>query len=225
MNYLDLVKALVRESGTMSGVAITTVANQTGRQLKCVNWVSDAYVNLQNKHNDWLWLMGEWSNPLAIGQGRYTPASFNLTRHRRWITGDEKLTIYDPAIGVADEGALQEISWEDWRRVYGRGSQTNNRPVHYAISPSRELCFGPLPDKAYVAAGEYYKSAQVLANNADIPEMPSDHHMMIVWDALLTLDEHDEASIAKAQRRRLDAIRALELDQRPVVAYGGGPIA
>jgi hypothetical protein len=225
MDYLSLVQALVRESGTMSGVAVTTVSGQTGRQLKCVDWISNAYVTIQNRQKNWLWMMGEWSHALTIGTARYTAAALGLTRHRRWITGDQVMTLYDPAIGVADEGAITEISWETWRRKYGRGTQTAARPIEYAVSPAGEMCFGPFPDKAYVVGGEYYKSAQVLAANTDTPEMPEDHHMLIVWEALLTLDEHDEASVSKAFRRSIDAGRALDLDQLPTITIGGGPLA
>lgn len=226
MNYLDLCKSLAKESGTMSGQAIpAAVTGRTGREFKIVTWIKDAYVSIQNRHPNWKWLRGEFTGSLTAGTARYTAASLNVERYKKWITEADSLTIYKTSLGVSDEGAIPRISWQLWRLRYGRGTQNQNRPIEYAVSPTGELCFGPVPDAGYTVKGELQKSAQVLAANDDTPEMPEDFHMLIVWEALLTLDEHDEANIAKAQRRRQDLEIALELDQLPEVTDDSGPLA
>jgi hypothetical protein len=85
---------------------------------------------------------------------------------------------------------------------------------------------GPTPDDAYVITGEYYKTIQKLTADGDIPELPSDYHEIIMWKALLLLDEHDEAVAAAsfAERNYRNLMRELQRDQLPRVRTQG-PLA
>lgn len=225
MNYLQLCQRTVRESGTISGDATpsTTVA-QSGRLLKVVDWVAEAWKQIQNLHDDWLWMRAEFSGPATIGTPRYTASSWSLTRFSRWILDDCSVTIYKTSLGVSDEGALRFIDWQTWRAKYGRGTQTNNRPTEYTISPMGEFCLGPLPDDAYTVRGEYQKSAQALAINADVPELPDDSlHTVIVWKALMLLGDFDEGAwpVARATVKCSDDLRSMQ-KYRPVITIGAG---
>lgn len=224
MNYLQLAQRVNRESGTASGDSSpSTVVSQTGRLLKICDMTATAYQELQSAYADWLWLRAQFSGNTTANTSRYTPASFNLTRHSRWITTPRTTTIYLTATGVSDEGNLDYLTYDQWRQLYDWGTQTPNRPRHYAVSPTQEFCLGPVPDATYTVRGEYQKSAQVLAANADIPEMPADYHMLIVWNALLHLSEFDEggAPQMRAQRLRSDLWRQLTREQRPTITYLG----
>jgi len=220
--FLELCQDVARESGTISGTQPTTVASQTGRLAKIVDWTIDAWRRIQNDRNAWKWMRTEFSGSITSGTARYTAASFSLSRHARWLTDANNLTIYKTATGVSDESALTVISWDTWRQTYGRGSQTNNRPVSYAVSPSGELCFGPIPDDSYTINGEYYKSPQILADNTDEPECPARFHQIIVQRALVSLAEHDEALVtaAAAQKNYNEIMLDLESDQLPTIALG-----
>lgn len=223
--YLELVKDLARESGSMDPAAVTTVVGLTGRPAKMAEWVSQAYITIQNNRRDWGWLVSEFSNALSIGTAAYTPASFNLTRFSSWM-GDRDwyapLSIYDPATGLSDEHEIPQVSYEYWRSRYGRGDQTItywNRPTEWAVSPRNEIVFGPYPDKAYVIRGQYQKGPQILAANTDVPEMPSRFHNMIVWEAHRLMLLHDGAyQEAQFPMAEMVALRhQLEMDQLPEV--------
>jgi hypothetical protein len=209
--YLELVQDLARQSGTLAGgTTLASVSGVSGRADKLVNWIKRAWEDIQNQRTDWLWMNAEWTGTLSIGTRRYTAASFSLTRHRKWA-GDTRfwqpLTIYDPAIGQSDETALTQIEWDTWRTKYDRATHDANRPVEYAISPAGELCFGPTPDKAYSARGEYLKSPQALSANSDTPELPSHLHQIIVHRAMVMMGGSDESPItiqtAQNEYRRL----------------------
>lgn len=43
MDYLTLCQKVARESGVVAGVQPATVTSQTGRLLKIVSWVNDAW--------------------------------------------------------------------------------------------------------------------------------------------------------------------------------------
>lgn len=217
MNYLELAQMAARESGTVSGTLPSSVANQTGRLLKIVNWVDIAWRHIQNKRSAWLWMRADWEGETSAGAARYTAASFNLTRWAEWIVEDDIVTLYKKSEGVSDEGVILNLPWREYRRLYDRGEQDSDRPVHYSISPAGEFCLGPKPDAVYVVRGEYRKSPQTLSANADTPEMPSRFHELIAWYALLLLAEHDEGQFhtAIAMRRYRDMMSELERDQLP----------
>lgn len=227
MNYLQICQDVVRESGTISGdTTPSTTSGQSGRTLKVVNWVSKAWQEIQNLHDDWLWMRTEFTGTITQGAARYTAASFNLTRWSRWITDEHVVTIYDTSIGVADEGEIRQITWETWRARYGRGAQVQRRPVEYAISPQGEFCLGPFPDRGYMLRGEYQKSAQTLALDTDVPELPdASLHSVIVWRALLSLAQFDEGQwpTGVAQVRCIDDLRSMQ-KYRPSICiqFGGG---
>ena len=230
--YLELSQALARESGTISGTNPTAVASQTGRLLKIVNWIDQANVAIQNLHADWRWMQKTFSGDTSSGSGQYTPASWSITDLRDWlrdnrVTGYQPHTIYLTADGVAGEGALLEITWQQWRTTYGRGSQTNNFPSQYAISPAGEFSLGPIPDDTYTINGEYRQAAVRLTADGNIPAMPVAFHEIIVWRALMMLAEFDEAAEQRAAAilKYNELLEALGRDQLPVVSLGGLPIA
>lgn len=223
--FLQLCQQTARDSGTVSGVQPTTVVSQTGWLGTIVAAVSNAWVDIQNDRNAWAWMRKEFTGGLLADTAEYTPASFGLTDHAEWIDDEGCVTIYLTATGVSDENALSRIDWADWRKRYDRGSQTSARPAHYAVRPrDGALCFGPTPDAAYTVRGEYRSTPQVLAVNADIPEMPERFHDAIKYRALMLLGQHDEAPAAvnypanEFRRVMGDLMR----DQLPRVRIGVG---
>lgn len=194
--FLQLVQDLARESGTLAGASsLTTLSGASNRANQLVYWTNRAWEDIQQQRN-WNWMRGEFSSTLTINTLRYTAASFSLSRFRNWITDTrfyQPLTIYDTTIGQSDEGPLRFIEWDRWRDMYDRGSHDSNRPVDYSVSPARELCFGPKPDKAYAVRGEYWKSQQSLSVDADEPECPAEHHQAIVYRAWMLMGESDES--------------------------------
>ncbi|WP_022727223.1 phage adaptor protein [Fodinicurvata sediminis] len=223
MTFLELAQMVARESGTVSGNLPSSVTNQTGRLAKIVHWTADAWRQIQNSRASWRWMRGEFEGTTTAGTARYTGASFNLNRWADWITDADSMTLYRQSDGVSDEGPILYLPWQDYRRAYDRGAQTNNRPIHYTISPSGELCFGPKPDDAYVVRGEYRKSPQKLESDGDIPEMPERFHEAIAWYGLMLLAEHDEGQlhISVAMRRYRMLMDDLMRDQLPEVSITG----
>jgi hypothetical protein len=199
--FLELVKDLARQDGSISPTSITSVESQTGRPEKMVNFVQKAYTNIQNWRRDWGWLTEEFQGTLIPGTPKYTPASFNLTRWANWVEDGAAIeclpmSIRDPAIGLSDEHEIDQVFFEYWRHRYGRGDQSSmywNRPIEWAITPKKELAFGPIPDAGYIVRGLYQKGPQLLLLNGDVPEMPARYHDLIVWEALRLLFVHDGA--------------------------------
>lgn len=212
--FLQLVNDIERESGTIQkGARLATVANPPARQEKIVEWVREAWILIQNSRSDWKWLTAEFEGLLAVSTARYASDALEIGNFSRWMqpSADNRLTIYDPLIGKSEEAPIHWITWAEYRARWDRGTHDANRPVEVAMAPDGRLCFGPTPDKAYVVRGEYYRTAQVLTDDADLPLCPADHHNVIVWRALMLLGDHDEGVpvVAQAQAKYQAAYRAL----------------
>lgn len=215
--FLELVRDLSRQSGTLAGgVTLATVADVTGRADKMVYWTKTAWEDVQNQRA-WNFLKGEFEDALVSGTKRYTAADLNLTRFKTWEVDTpfwQPLSVYDPAVGAADENSVRQIPYDTWRNKYDRRTHDAGRPLEYAISPSLELCVGPTPDKNYVVRGGYIKSPQVLAIDADIPESPAHLHQIIVHRAMVLMGGADESPItittAQNEFRRLFVVMCEE---------------
>ena len=217
--FLAISQKVTRESGTVAGVLPSAVTGQTGRLLKIVNWVIDAWNEIQNDESTWLWMRKEFSQETIADTFRYTPASWNLTDFSRWVIDPLSVSMYLKATGVSDEGEVNFLRWDEWRTKYGRGTQDANRPIEYTITPLNEFALGPKADKVYTVSGEYYAGNQTLAADGDVPNCPARFHDVIVWKALMKLAATDEGpeQLAHAESLYRPLRFALERDQLPRV--------
>jgi hypothetical protein len=225
--FLELCADLTRESGAI-GAAPSTVIGQHGRQLKCVNWVRQAWTQIQNE-KDWIFKRNDFSGALSIGVTDYAPATFAITSHSKWLIDTEDyqpVTLYESGFPER-EVAIRYISYERWKSLFGRGVHDGNQPVYYSISPANHLLVGPKPDKPYVIKGEYLRGPQTLAVDGDIPIMPAEYHEAITWRAAVMLAEHDEAKTARdAAALKYDPIYNTMLrDLLPGFVLGGNQLA
>lgn len=228
--FLELCQDAARESGTVTGTLPSTVESQTGRLAKIVSWTAEAWLQIQNSRNAWFFHRKEFpaTAKTSANTKRYLPASWNIDDFAAWLHEEDSITIYLESEGVADEDSIRQISWQDYRYRYERGAQTANRPLHYAISPANEFCIGPAPDGVYVLRGEYRRTAQILAANADVPLCDPRFHKVIPWKAVLLLIAHDEAPpdrLATANFEYMNYMQALERDQLPRIGLAAEPLA
>jgi len=189
MNFLQLCQDLARDSGTLAGGAtVSTVLNATGRIDKMRSWVAKAWLNIQNDRPAWPWMQREFVSALVPAQARYAAVDLGIAeRFDSWVKDGPRwntVTLYDPAIGKEDEGSIIYLDYDCWRGLYARGVHDGNRPTEWSIDYDGNMCFGNTPDKAYVIAGEYHRTPQVLVADTDVPELPAKYHGAIIWEAL-----------------------------------------
>lgn len=226
-SFLTLCQRVVSDSGTIEGTFPTAVTGQTGRLLKAVRWTNTAWESIQNAHASWRWMAGEFSGSTVATQIRYTPTQLSIaSRFGEWgVRGvcDERYSIYKTATGVSDEAPLLFMPWDEFYVRRLKGTLTSNRPNTFSISPANEFCLSPTPDAVYTVRGPYRKSAQDLAADADIPEMPTRFHNIIVDAALDMLGAHDEAmsQIPLWRLRKVRGFSDLERDQLPPIQLAG----
>lgn len=195
--FLELVNKVGRESGTISQQQeLTTLANVAGRQRRIADWTADAWKTIQRMRNDWTFRRAQFSAALITGQMRYTAAELAIADFGRWPGHADRWSrwsIYDPAVGKGDEIRLPPIRHEDWVNQFDMGVHDAQRPGSVSVGFDKALYVGPSPDKVYTLRGWYMREIQTLTADDDEPYISEEFHDAIVWRALMTLGEDDEA--------------------------------
>lgn len=201
MNYLELAVKL-RERVASQGAGPTTTAGQTGIMLRIVNWINEAYAEIQRKWTDWKFRWFEGRITTAIGTNTYAMPSD--------IGGWFKDCFY------YDGCRLPVMSWAEYRLERDSWDTANpGEPQILVIKPDGSLLILPTPDDVYSIRFEGYRSIQVLSQNDDLPILPTDFHMLIVYKAMEYYGFHQGAEETVAESRALYApmLQVLEASQ------------
>jgi hypothetical protein len=209
MNFLELVKRTFTESG-LSGVGPASVTNQTGMNAKLVNWVRDAWIDIQAAHQSWKFLRKKEVRTLAVSKRVYAMVGdLNLPSVRKW---DERvLFIRDTATG--ERAPLRYLDYDDFELAYATFQP--GRPSTFTVDPDYNICFNATPDKAYAVDFHFWMTGEKLVEPEDVPSIPEDYHMVIVWKALTRYTSHDGAEKMKVDVHEefASSMRALERNQ------------
>jgi hypothetical protein len=217
MTFLELCQALRQEAG-ISGNGPSTVAGQSGELKRVIDWVSRSWEEIQLARKNWMWKRAQFQFNTTASDYDYTPADVGIaSRFARWDY--ETLRIYPAASGNVGEVGLPFLDYNAFLRVYLTGPRPTGMPVCYSIGNDLKLLLGPVPDKAYTITGEYWKSNQVLAADADEPEMPDDYHLLIVYWALEKYGLYEAAGevIARAKQDKRFYLGKLTDNQLPKI--------
>ena len=209
MNFLQLVRRTMSECGA-SGGALPTVIGQTGEAARFVGWVVSAWDAIQLAHPNWNWMRDDFSFTTATGVATYTPALSGIaTRFGSW-----------DGHSIQCDGS--DMSWFDYPtfRTASRLSTTQSRPF-IAATKSIDLSLSPTPSGAFTISGEYFKSPQTLALDADVPEMPDRFHLAIVYQAMKYYARYEAAGevMVAAEKDYKSILRKLEIDQLPSIEF------
>jgi len=196
MTRLQLVQRLASECG-VSGT-ITTLTGLVGMQQRCLNWIDQAWTEVQNKHDDWEWMR---SSNLAGGGVSFVPAAgvpvtplgsgagtvgVTAANFGKWVRGSFRT--YVTSVGTNNETVLDDIGYDDWRDgyMYGAMRTVQTRPVVVAVGPAKQLCVGPPSNGLYTVTGDYYTAATSMSSDTDTPTgLPSGYDMVIVYQGMI----------------------------------------
>jgi len=226
MNFLELVKRARQECGIAGDGPITTV-NQTREMKRLVDWTAQAWVDIQNERSDWDFLRKPVTFNTVAGQQEYAAGSdINITDFKKWRK--DSFREYLESAGEGSQQYLGQSNYTAFRDYYMFGSQRliTSMPLHISITPDRKLALGPCPDNVYVIEGEYYRRAQVLAADADVPLMDEDYHMLIVYGVMKKYGmfevANEQISAAREEKSRLE-LRLIN-EYTPEIEMGGSLI-
>lgn len=178
MNRLDLVRRLIAESGA-SGQALGTTLNQRGDALNFVNWIDDAWLEIQGLTN-WPSL---WEDaPITVLAGSSTVAG--SLPHGRYI--------YDS--GRLNGGWLTYLPWDEFRLQYP--SVIAGTLTAWTVRPDRSIAVNAIVEADTVLQIERYRMPGRFTADNSVPLLFEEHHMAIVWRALMMYGAFDEAGVA-----------------------------
>jgi hypothetical protein len=226
MNFLQLAQSLRQECG-VSGSGPATTVGQSGEARRLVDYVNSAWLEIQGMHDAWFFMRGAFSFQTAAGVGDYTPAAAGLTSHRYWFK--DTLRTYRTALGIIDEQWLVEWEYQTFRNTYRFGLQTTQqgRPFVFAERPQdNAIMMGSVPDDIYTVVGEYQRRPEKLVADTDVPGIPENLHMVIVYKAMEYYGLFESAGeVLQRARVGFSSLRGqLEREQLPSV-YLGNPLA
>jgi hypothetical protein len=77
VDFLALVERLKVESAR-SGGPVVSVATALNDDARLVNWIADAWLELQRRPHGWTWMRAELAGPTVAGQAAYEAADIGL---------------------------------------------------------------------------------------------------------------------------------------------------
>ena len=229
--FLSGVNDLLRELSLT--VTPTDVTNQTGELDRLIKWYRDAYIDIQNRNGgEWRWLRHPFTFDTVADDDEYAytdvtdvSASAVISRFNKWHLASPINTpkAYLTSGGIGSQYRLTFIDWDDFSSIYKIGSNPSAAPQFITIDPQDNIVLGPPPSGVYTVTGEYYRAPQILAANADTPEMPSQFHRLIVFAAMKQYALSNVAvefdSSANYNYNRL--MTQLDNNQGPTIKFGG----
>lgn len=188
---------LAQETRALSGIGGTgpaSVLTASGIEGRIVNYVKNAWIDIQMHPKKWKWMWGRYLAPLPGG----APLQTILNTREYQLTGVDKVRVnsfrsYLTATGVSDRQRMVWMSWAKFDRAHGTIDETANRPIRVTRDPSGQLVLYPKAEASYSIEFEFFKTAQLLADNADVPELPVDYHQLIVYEALKRFGKAEDA--------------------------------
>jgi len=227
MTYLELcVRA--REEAGITGSGPTSVIDQSGQLLRLINWVQQAWVEIQLMRPNWNFMHSEFSFDTVAETRDYLAADYSITDMKLW--DENSFMAYETAVGESDQYPLIYLSYKKWRDTYrvGMNVRSSDKPVYITVLPNNKVRFEPKPDKIYTVEGDYKRSTQTLAANDDeLTSFPDDFHMLIVWQALKYYGFYESAPevLEEAETNFDNLLFRLELEQLPEMAEDRSPLA
>ena len=203
MTFLELCQRTAHEGGVEG--AISSVAAQTGMNRKIVDWVADAWTDLQVMR-DWQFMRGEM-NVTLDGRQAYLiaalPADVPVNHATLGVTDFKAFAM--PLLYASDANGrytipLIEIS--AFREQTMGKDYEFGRPTCASVGLGYGLIFDALPTPGTVVQSDYYKRATLLLADEDTPAMNRDWHMAIVYKALRDYAEHEESPEIQRRARR-----------------------
>lgn len=223
MNYLALVKRALMEAGASGSNNVTTLTGASGELLRFATWVNQAWLDIQTKREDWLFMRKPIQFNLIPNQGAYpyNSAPLSLTDFGMWLENSFRIYKDDPN----GELRLQFLEWESFNNCYLLGSTrfSYGMPNIISVSPSRSLVFALPPNYAYTVLGEYQRMPTSLLVDTDVPDLPERWQIAIVWKALMYYGAYETypEKYTNAQETYKGLMRLIEIEQLPSLTRNG----
>ena len=223
MTYLELCQKLCQKVGI--GNTLSTVTGQTGELARVTSWIDEAYLDIQTAHQDWDWMRTSASWTTTGGQSTYTTAQCGIAAGTFGMWDVFTFRNYITSSGVTSEYLMQCIGYDVWRDRYKFGAiQTvQTRPIEAAVAPDKSVCLGPFPSDGYTITCDYFTAPVSMVNDSDVPTLPAQFHMAIVYKAMeyYALYQSAPEVLQDAQMQFFKYMARLRKDRTPMPKFAG----
>lgn len=204
MTFLELCQRLRQECG-VAGTGPQDVSGQRGEYQRLIDWVRDAWAEIQLERRDWRfnWALGELE--LREGERVYDlPDDFD-----RWDADTLRL--------AGDRLAV--LGWDAMRDL----PPTGGAPRRAAISPNGQIHLDGAPQEDGRLTFEYWRTPQRLYHRHEVPRLPERYHMLIVYRAMLQYALYEEAVAVTQQAIANEArlMRQMVISELPAIRTTG----
>ena len=174
MDFLVLCQRLRARAG-ISGSGPASVEGQTGEMARVVDWVRDAWVDLQSVRADWGPLWRSLSLPVPAGaKAIEPPADWRIPSGQRFRFNDR---------------ALEWVRYDNVPDAL----PASGEPLGLCLRPDKKLLLLPAPTKEGVLTGGYYAQPQRLVEGEDTPWLPEHLQDAIIYQALIYYAVYEDA--------------------------------
>ena len=222
--FLDLCQRLASECG-VSGSGPSTVTGQTGESARLVNWIATRWLTIQRRHPDWHFLLVSpgVSFVTVAGQALYTPTQCGVTAGVVGQWKRDTFRCYLTASGTPTEIFLRYLDYDLWRDLYQYGTlrTTQVQPTVMTVTPNFSIGL-QTPLAGYTITGDYFLAPVALTADSDVPTIPIQHIMGIVYGAMMDYGTFESApevyqrglegylnTLAELEKNRLPEIQAV----------------
>ncbi len=232
MDLLTIARRVKSETGRGGGGPLS-VSSAVDNDLRIVNAVRDAWLDVQAEPYNWAWMRKSiTAGPLVAAQTAYTGVQLGLaaeTAAAWWPESDEyQPTAYDAA-SPGSQWPLHFMDYEAFRRRFLVGSHTAGPPQFWSYDTSGRLLIGPAPDASvsYRVNIDYRQTPTELSADADTPDMPTRFHRLLVWMALKDAATHDasQEQYMRARDKAEEVFNELVASQGEQITFGHRPLA
>lgn len=203
--FLDLVQRFAVDVGAVTDPAaqLPTIVGATGQALTFSGYINQAWKEIQLIHADWTFLRNSTSFTTVAAQTTYTAAQAGVVAGSVGQWSRESFRVYLTASGFPSEQRMTWLDYDDWRDTFLFGSlrTAQVQPLYIAATPSLGLAI-PCPLPGYTIIGDYYASPVGLTADAEIPSLPSQFIMLIIYRATMAYAEFESAPEVFAQGKR-----------------------
>jgi len=227
MNFLQIVQRARRKCRVV-GTGPTTVISQGEEYARLVDWCNEAWMEIQRRRTDWKWMRTAATFPTVAGQAEYTLAQIqatgtNFSNFGFWDL--QTFRCYNTAAGINSEIPMDWDTYDNWKNTYQIGAtrSTQSQPNVFAINPLLGVALGPTPLAGYTIEADYFKVPTEMALDADIPLLPTQFHMAIVYRTMMFYGA-SEANMAIYDSGKSDftnMMRDIDAQQLPDMAVAG----
>lgn len=216
MNFLSLCKRLRQEAG-YSGSGPASVTGQTGEAKRVVDWINDAWLDIQVMRGDWRFMLEPFLVTLNSGDSQVTLS----TNYKSML---KKTVIVKRANGALSFPGL--LTEEEMRALKRENTETPSYPRYVSVDSAGLMTVFPSCNETVTIAGDYYVKPSEMSENTDIPRLPEEYHLAIVWKALMSAGGFDEAGNTwqRGNNKFTQMLNAINGTQLPGIKLGG-PLA